>query len=345
MKKRLDKNQRRIVIAITLVVCLFACGTLGFRILASSGEESVSWLKCVYMTVISLTTVGYDESIPISDSPARMVFTCVLLLVGITVLSYTFGAIAAFFIEGALTDVFWRRKMKNSLSKLTDHYIVCGAGETSLTAIRELCCTGRSVVVVDSCQELAKHIHEEFGICIVVGDASDDAVLEEAGIRRAHGLLACLPTDKDNLFLVITANQLNEKVRIVSKVTDPANEPKFLKAGACALASPQVIGGLRLVSEMVRPSVVSFLDLMLRDKSSDVRIEEVTMGEANRHAGESLQDLEFRKKYQLQVLAMRKDGEERFIYNPDPGESIPVGATLVILGSAKQVQELRGVLA
>ena len=347
MLSHLDDNHRRLAIAVSLVVLVFTIGTVGYRLLSpgiddgSGNLEPVSWHRCVYMTVISLTTVGYGETVPVEGHPHMMVFTTLLLLGGIGVLTYSFGAFTAFLLEGTLNDVFWRRKMTRKLNDLDEHFIVCGAGETSHTAIRELHRTKRDFVVVDVNDEVLKEAAREFDICVVAGDATDDETLKAAGIDRARGLLASLPTDKDNLFLVVTARQLNDRMRIVSKVTDPVNNEKFLKAGADDLASPQVIGGLRLVSQLIRPSVVTFLDLMLREKDKAMRIEEVQMGAESEHVGRNLRELALRQKFKVQVLAVQPKGLEKFNYTPDPDEPIAEDTTLVILGEAQQVGRLR----
>jgi len=338
---QLDENRKRLIKVLLLVVFVFCFGTVGFRVLS---PEPVGWLKCAYMTIISLTTVGYGEAVPVDAHPQMMVFTGLLLLGGIGVLTYAFGAVAAFFIEGTLKEAFWKRKMAKRLAELSDHFIVCGAGETGLAAIRELHQTQRDFVVIESSSDHLKEVLEKYDPCVVQGDATDDDALRQAGIARARGLLAVLPTDKDNLFLVVTAKQLNDKLRIIAKVTDPANNQKFLKAGANGLASPQVIGGMRLVSEMIRPAVVGFLDLMLRDRDRAIRIEEVEMGAGCQYENSSLRDASFRQKFSVQIMALRARSDDRFDYSPDPDEPIAAGTTLIVLGEAEDVARLREAL-
>ncbi|MDP6112772.1 MAG: potassium channel protein [Planctomycetota bacterium] len=347
MLKHLDETQQQLIKALLMVFLVFVLGTIGFKILApevpdgNGGTRTAGWLTCIYMTIISLTTVGYGESVPVQDDPALMVFTSLLLLSGIGVLTYFFGTLTAFFIEGSLTHVFRRRKMKAQLSELEDHFIVCGAGETSINAIRELHTTSRPFTVIDIEESQLEELHQRYEMPYILGDASEEELLEEAGIARAKGLLACLPTDKDNLFLVLTAKQMNDKLRIIAKVQDPSNNQKFLKHGADGIASPQVIGGMRLVSEMIRPHVVSFLDIMLRDKDRTMRIEEVLMAEDSSYAGRSLKEASYRQKFKMQVLAILPPGLTKFNYTPDADEPIRGGSTLVVLGEADNVAEMR----
>ena len=347
MFKHLDEKHQQIIKALLMVFLVFLIGTAGFKILAPSvpdgkgGMQPIGWLTSIYMTVISLTTVGYGESIPVQGDPALMVFTSVLLLSGIGMLTFFIGRLTAFLIEGSLTHIFRRRKMTKQISRLREHFIVCGAGETSINAIRELHNTKRPFAVIDIDDQKLEQIHQEFEAPYIVGDASEEVFLEEAGIAHAKGLLACLPTDKDNLFVALTARQMNANLRIIAKVQDPSNNEKFLRHGADGIASPQVIGGLRLISELIRPQVVSFLDIMLRDKDRMVRIEEVIISRDSPYAGKSLKEAAFRQKFQMQILAIRGPGLEKFDYMPDPEEPIEAGATLVVLGNADRVTDLR----
>lgn len=334
--------------ALAMVFCVFAVGTAGFRVLSppqgvtpSGHPIPVSWLDSLYMTVISLTTVGFGEALPIRGYPYMMVFTSLLLLCGIGVITYTFSLVTAFIVEQSVSEVIWRRRMKKRIDQLGNHYVVCGAGGTGLAAIQELHETGNDCVVIDANREILDKVAEEYDVCILVGDATDEEVLQRAGIERAAGVLANLASDQDNLFLVMTARQLNEKARIAAKVMNPKNSRKFYKVGATALASPQTIGGLRLASELLRPSVVSFLDLMLRDTDRTLRVEEVNVPVDSEFEGKSLKDLNFRNRFDLQVLAMRRPGESKFEYNPNPVEPLTGGTILIVQGDVARVRELR----
>jgi len=349
-ERNYDQNRRRLIRALVLLVVVMCIGTAGFRILCPTIDDgtgrlvALSWLKCAYMTVISITTVGYGETVPVGNSAPLMVFTCLFLLGGIGVITYSFGALTAFLIEGALTDTFWRRRMNKQRENLSNHFIVCGAGETSMTAIKELAAVKRPFLVLDTNEEQLREVAETHGVCVLAGDATDEETLKSAGIARAGGLLASLPNDRDNLFLVITARQLNDRLRIVAKVHDLANTQKFRKAGADALASPQVIGGLRLVSQLIRPSVVSFLDIMLRDTDRTIRLDEIRIGASSPHARSTLKQLGARAKHKVQILAIKPRGGNQFEYIPDPEEPLGAGSTLIVLGDAVDVDKLRKTL-
>jgi voltage-gated potassium channel len=201
--------------------------------------------------------------------------------------------------------------------------------------------------VIDTNEERLQELAERFGpdrFLYIVGDASDDAVLEEAGIARATGVVAALHEDKDNLFVTVTASALNPKLRIVAKAVEVSARPKLLRAGARAVVSPTQIGGLRLASEALRPTVVEFLDLMLRDPKKNLRIEEVTIPEGSSMVGCQLKDTEIRKKTRVLVIAVRyADG--RYEYNPAPEEKLERGSTLIVLAETAEMARLRDGLA
>ncbi len=342
-----DDMKRRVFYALLMVVLVFAIGTVGYRFLSPAGlavdgrPAPVTWLQSLYMTVISLTTVGYGETLPVQRHPRMIIFTSVLLVVGIGVMTFTFSIITAFIVERSVTDAFRRRRMKKRIDKLTGHYIVCGASGTAASAIQEFLATRKDYVVVDSDEGILEKLAQEHDSCVLEGDATDEDVLLEAGVARAKGLLANLPNDRDNLFLVMTARQLNPDLRIAAKVMEPKNNRKFRTAGADALASPQRIGGLRLVSELLRPSVVSFLDLMLRGTNQTLRVEEVIVSKGSALEGKSLSDLEFRRRFGLQVLAIRGSESGPFHYNPDPSRPLSEGSILIVQGDVDRVEELR----
>ncbi len=194
-----------------LIVCLV--GTLGYFYLA---KGSASFIDCLYMTVITLTGVGYGEIVDLAHLPYGRVFTMVLIVFGMSVILYAISAVTEFIVEGHMRNVLWRRRMTKLIAMLEKHFIVCGAGETSRYIINELAAARRPFVIVEHDRSRIDRLCEEFpSVPFVEGDAHDDEVLLEAGIERAAGLIAALPDDKDNLFVTVTAKQLNPGVRIV----------------------------------------------------------------------------------------------------------------------------------
>ena len=224
---------------------------------------------------------------------------------------------------------------------MSAHYVVCGAGETGMRIIDELVKTRREFVVIDSNERIIHQLRQMKNIVVVQGDAHEDEVLESAGIRRAVAAAIALPTDRDNLVTTLSIRTMNPKIRIVVKEVEPGMASRFRRAGADAIVNPATIGGLRLVSEMVRPSVVSFLDLMLRDEINAYRIEELSIHEQSPWANQLLKDVPIQSEFKLLVAAVRKKESAEFVYNPDGQWTIEPGQTLIVLGSADSVSRAR----
>lgn len=335
---RVMDHGRRLGLAATLLVLVTVVGVIGYRVL---GGPEWSFVDCLYMTVITLTTVGFGETHDMSGQPGMRLFTLCILLSGFGIMAYSFTTLTAFLIEGELNGLLRRRRMSKGISDLTGHYVVCGMGETGMHVVEELKRTRRPFVCVDASSERMERllVHEDF--LHIVDDATDDEVLVRAGVSRAAGLLACLGSDKDNLFLTLTARQMNPSLRIVAKATDLKVVAKLQKAGADSVVSPQNIGGLRLVSEMIRPHVVGFLDKMMRERTETIRIEEVVLSAGSSMAGLTIIQSGIRAQTGLLILAIKDPNSTSYIYNPSPGSHLKVGAVMVVLGEVSQIGALR----
>jgi voltage-gated potassium channel len=222
--------------------------------------------------------------------------------------------------------------------------VVCGAGSTGRNVIEELLTTGVPVVAIDVREGELREIAEKFPraeFTYIVGDATDDDVMAQTGLERARGLVAALSSDKDNLYLTVSGRQTNPGARIVARCAELSHVEKIRRSGADAVVSPNFIGGMRLVSELLRPAVVRFLDDMLRDRRAPYRIEEVQLGEGVTGLGTTLRDVRVRERFGMTVLAVRASDNQSWVYNPDANEKLGPGMTLVVLGSPEQVAELR----
>ncbi len=235
--------------------------------------------------------------------------------------------------------------MDSRVKKLSGHTIVCGAGSTGIHCVRELAAIGVPFVIVDRSPEVARELSREHDCPAVVGDATHDEVLLEAGIERARGVISALTDDKDNLFVTVTARALNPTLRIVAKAIDVKADAKLRRAGADSVVSPNLIGGLRLVSEMVRPEVVTFLDVMLRDKDRTLRIEEVTIPPGRPGEERRVSELGL-DRHKLLLLAVKEPAPEaRLHYNPSPEHLLSGGETLIVLGDPARVRQLSAEVA
>ncbi|MBI2943752.1 MAG: potassium channel protein [Candidatus Wallbacteria bacterium] len=330
----------RIKYCVVLLALTFLTGVAGYMIL---GGSHWSMLDAVYMTAITLTTVGYEEAHDISNNPAARIFTVFLVITGYGVVIYVSSTITAYLVEGELGEYLRRRKMIKAIQALKDHYIVCGGGETGLVVVHELMSTGNPFVLIESDPaRVAKLIeHYEGDFKVLQGDATDDEVLLEAGIERAKGLMIVLESDKDILFATLTARQLSRNLRIVAKAVDQRSRDKLLKAGADAVVSSNFIGGMRIASEMLRPKVVNFLDEMLRDSQAAARFEQVEIRAGSAIAGKSIREAALFDKCGVLIIAYRAREADRFLYNPPADTVLAPESVVVILANKETVPGVR----
>src|SRR3954453_8467622 len=250
--------RQRLRLAGILLVGIIAIAVCGYM---SLGEASL--LDAIYMAVITVAGVGYGEVVTTQHHPALRIFNIFIVIVGVTITVYVFSVVTAFLVEGEIRNLFWRRKMQKTIDQIRDHYVICGLGDTGRYAVDELHRTGTPYVVIESHEDNIKKFREQAGsdfdvMLFVIGDATDEAILDQAGVTRARGLISALAGDKDNLVATVMARQKNPKVRIVTRCTDPRFSERMMKAGANATVSPNRIGGMRMASEVLRPHVVSF---------------------------------------------------------------------------------------
>ena len=336
--RQLSEVKRRLTTAGLAVLALFAVGVMGYSII---GHGRHRLLDSLYMTVITLTTVGYGEIIPMDDNPGGRIFTMALILVGMGILVYFASTITAFFVEGQLEHVFWRKRMRQAIAQLRDHVIVCGAGAVAGHFIDEMLRVQRPVVAIVPAGGTLPQLGEEREVLHLEGDAADEEVLEEAGIQRASGLVAALEADRDNVLVTLTARQISPTLRIVAMLVDPRTEPKLRRAGADSVVSPFLIGGMRMASEMIRPMVVTFLDKMLRDRDRNLRVEEIQVGRGSAAIGRAVGDLEVDEVPGVLLLALVEPATQKWTFKPDAHVPVADGATLIVMGDPRGVAELR----
>ena len=339
-----DRNHydpwRFVKIGIVILFNVAIVSTLIYYVLGIAYGRNWRLIDCLFMVVITLTTVGYDDVLHVADCLPAYIFTMGLAMAGIGVPAFVISSVTALVVEGVVSDAVRRRRMQKEIAKLSGHVVVCGAGATGEHCILELLRTGQQVVVIDGDEARLKALQSEGVFCYVVGDADRDEVLLQAGIERARGLLACLPEDKDNLFITLSARVLNPDLRIASKGVDAHVRKKMVIAGANAVVSPTAIGGLRLVSELLRPATVSFLDGMLRERSA-VRFGELALTKESSLSGRTLASCDLRTIADVLVVAARHPGVESFIYNPKADFLLEPGCVVVVLGPVAEIEKLR----
>lgn len=332
--------RRRMVIAFAVLLLVNGIGAAGYWYVGwreLPGMWSVA--DCIYMTAITITTVGFEEVLELDAVPGGREWTLVLLVFGISANLYVVSSITSFFVEGDFTNIRRYRRLQRRMRDIENHTIVCGVGRTGRHVIDELLAIGREVVAIDLRSEPLEELHDK-GVITLRADATDDETLERAGLGRARGLVATLDDDRTNLFVVVTARQSHPEIRIVSKAVNTAAVAKLRRAGADAVVAPTMIGGLRLASELVRPQVVRFLDDMLRSREAGLRIEEAVVSASCEVAGKTLQQAALRKRTGVLVIAVRSpDGEVQ--HAPPPDLKITPGQILIVIGRPEEVRAVR----
>lgn len=333
---------KRFLFVIAYVVVLVVVGTAGY--LALGGWDLSDAL---YMTVITITAVGYQEVRALTD--AGRAFTTFLLAGGITAMGLWFALITSAIVEMDLAQAFRERTLMKKIRKLDDHVVVCGAGRTGRQVIREMKTSGTPYVVVEKDPDRAAHVADVDPDALVLeSDATRDETLEEAGIREARGLVAALSADTDNLFVCLSARDLNPGLEIVARAYDEEGMSKLYKAGADHCVSPNITGGTRMASMLLRPQVVSFLDVVTGLEDMPLRLEEVPVPDGSQLADHTLQEASIPQKTGLIVIAishLEAQDEGRLVYNPGPDERVRPGDVLIVLGHQEQVDGLRAIVS
>ena len=318
---------RASLIALALVI---AGGSLGYVLLG------FTVLDAIYQTVTTITTVGFREVEPLND--AGKVFTMALILLGTGTALYTFSLLLETFIEGRLRELLGRRRMERQITAMRDHVIICGWGRVGRALAKSLASTKTDFVVVDTDGERLAGV----AALTVEGDATDDAVLEAAGIDRARALVAATDTDAANLFITVSARAMRPDLFILARVRTEANEGKMARAGANKVVNPQSIGGARMAAFVSQPHVADFLDVVMHDGPLEFRLEEIPISATSPLAGTTLRDAEIRSRTGALVLALR-DVTGRFNTNPPADTQLAGGQVLIAIGTPDELKVLASV--
>jgi voltage-gated potassium channel len=330
-------SRRRLGLSIALFAGVFVVGVAGFKILGGPGW---SLLDAVYQTVITVATVGYGEAHDLGGNPAARVFEILYIILSLGTIAFAVSSITAFIVEGELKRLLGRRRMDKDIARLKDHDIVCGSDETAQTIIQELLATARPFVVIEPAAERLEKLAALGPVLYLQGDPAEDDVLLKAGIERARGVLLSLPTDEANLFVAVTARSLNPKVRIVAKGIDVKSHAKMMKAGADYVVSPSYIGGMRMVSQLIRPAAVTFLDLMLRERGATLRVEDVFVAAGAPLAGKTVGASGLRDLREALLVAIKRAGTGEHVFNPGPEAVIGAGDALIFITSPAALGEI-----
>jgi voltage-gated potassium channel len=326
---------RRLVLIIGLFCITLVIGTVGFVII-----EKYSWFEGFYMTLNTVTTIGYQELRPLSH--AGRVFNSFLIIFGVTALFVSFGAMTQTVIELELQDRYGKRKKKRMIDKLHDHFIVCGFGRVGRNASYEMQQAHASFLVMDrSEQRVAKAISA--GMIAVVADATRDDSLREAGVLRARGLIAALPSDAENLFIILSAKALNPRLTVVTRVSEEEAGEKLRRAGADTVFTPYAMAGRQLAGALLRPHVVEFLDFAGTSIGTKITTEQVCVAPGSPFTGKAVRQLPELQNSGMILLAVRNRTGET-VFNPAPETTINAGDFLIVMGERSGLQKLEEIL-
>jgi len=321
MNKSILAN-RILLVSIGSTFLIFV-GAVGYMLI-----ENYTFLEGLYMTLITLTTIGFGEVRPLSEK--GRLFTIFLILVGIALVASQLAALGNYIADGQFLQMYRRRKMKKRLSQVSDHYIICGYGQMGKIVTSELLKHNIPVVVIEKSEEEAIRL-EELGIPYLQGDATEEETLIAAGIHRAKGLVALVSKDTDNVFIVLTARDLNKDLLICARATTAGVEKRLKKAGADRVVSPYASGAIRIAHNIIRPTVTDFLELAISGEGMELGMEEIKLVEGAPIIGKNLIDSNIRSTYNLIIVAIKKaDGS--MIYNPAPSEILHQGDILIAIG-------------
>lgn len=330
-----QSQSRNILIAVTILIFVIAFGTSGYMLI-----EKWDFSDAIYMTVITLTTVGYGEVRPLGAS--GRIFTICLLIMGVGFVFYMFGTITQIMVEGQFRKLLGRRKLGKQLAALKDHYIICGYGRIGQIISREIAKKPLPLVIIENSPDLIKTIEEQ-GHLFIEGDATREDVLLKANIQKAKGLVATVSSDADNVYIILTARGLNPGLYIMARVVDEKAERNLLQAGANRVISPYHIGARKMAQVILRPAVTDFIEVAVHRGGMELQIEEIPVRTPSRVTEVPLKESGIRQELGLIIIGIQRASGE-MLYNPPPDAMIQVGDTLIAMGAPKNLNKLEKML-
>lgn len=321
--------QQQIIRPIIVIIFVISFGTIGYSII-----ERWNPFDSLYMTIITLTTVGYGEVHTLSK--AGKFFTIILILSGVGAMLYALGSGAKTLIEGELREILGRKKVSKIIEGIRNHYIICGYGRMGKIISKEMSSHGAHFVVIEKSAEVLAIVDKD--ILAIQGDSTQDAILKSAGIEKARGLISVLSSDADNLYVVLSARGLNPKLRIAARASEEGVEQKLIRAGADNVISPYHIGALRIAHTMLKPAVVDFIEFATKKGNIELQMEEIKVKEDSHIMGLSLDECGMRKELGIIIVAIKRaSGEMEF--NPTSASIIKQGDTLIAMGDVNQLKK------
>ncbi len=321
---------KQLIVSTTASFLVFAMGTVGYMLV-----EKWNFMDSIYMTALTLGSVGYSEVHPLSFH--GRIFTTFLIISGVGLVMYLAGVVVQFVVEGEIKAILGRRKLDKSIGKLTDHYIICGYGRIGRTLCHQINEESSNIIVLEQSETLIP-VLEKDKMLYIHGDASNESILIKAGIHKAKALVTALATDADNVFLVLTARQLNPDIYIMARAASTNVKGKLMTAGANRVESPYDVGAISMALQLLRPSVSNFLDIALSRKNKAIQMEEIHISPKSKIINIMLKDSGIRQKHNLIIIAIKKkDGE--MLFNPSFETFMEEGDTVVAMGRASHLKK------
>ena len=305
--------------------------------------EHYTLIDAFYMTIITVATVGFGEVHPLSD--AGKIFTAFLIMTSFGIFAYSISLITRYIVDGEFQHFFKSYRMNNTIEKIENHVIICGYGRNGRQAAHVLKQHNQRFVVIEQKHEVVSSITHRFSHLLIEGNATDDEVLQKAGITRAKALITTLPTDADNLFIVLSARSLNANLTIISRASDDNSDKKLKTAGANNVIMPDKVGGAHMASLVLKPDVVEFIDYITAQGENNINLEEFTFTDLREELrNKTIADIDVRSKSGANIIGFKTDGGQ-FIINPSPDTKIIPNAKLFVLGTNEQIKKLKELLS
>jgi voltage-gated potassium channel len=326
---------RKLLLLLTFIFILFTVGTVGYVVL-----EGASFLDGLYMTVITLASVGYREVVPLSTQ--GKIFTICLITLGVGTVSFTIFTIGGIVVEGRVRMILGRRHLERQIKALSNHYIVCGFGRMGRVLVQQLTREDVALVVIENREDKLQMLAAT-DYLYVAGDATTEDALEAANIRKAKGLITTVASDADNLFITLSARGMNPELFIMARAFDERSEGKLLLAGANRVVDPYRIGGMRLAHAILRPAVVEFVELATHRAHLELEMEELLVGAGSPLVGVALKESQVRTRFGLMIIAIKRtDGS--MLFNPPSDTVIKSGDVLITIGKTEDLKKLESLV-
>ncbi|MBN1939941.1 MAG: potassium channel protein [Candidatus Aminicenantes bacterium] len=327
--KKVVRNRKTLILGLILLGVL-AAGTGGYILISR-----VSFIDALYMTVISITTVGFREVIPLT--PTGKIFTIALIVVGLGIVLYFFQTIVEDTLEGRIRKILGRRKMEKNMARMRDHVVVAGFGRMGEIVCRELSEAGVDFLIIENSPQRYA-MAEENNYPVLNANATDEGALQAGGIEKARVFISLLSDDADNILSVITAREINPALLIIARALDAANEKKMVRAGASRVVSPYELTSHRIVRMVAKPNIVDFFDVLLSARNVALSLEELLIREQSDLNGRAIREAGFRERFKAIIVAVRR--EQEMIFNPSPDLVIKTGDILILIGERESLKSL-----